>query len=184
MAVSGSSSEHSQRIAQQAGAGLFLGLSLLVVVFFSFLGGNDYYFNLTMLRVFTAAIVVACVPLGVIVWRTRGREPAVGRSADDRNRVGSYGSLAACVPLLVCALMFLLVFLTSHEPRSVTTTMVADGRGRGCRQYFHYYNEPTQRIQSVCRSKLPLGVQSGDRFLLSEEVGPFGARIDSFQKGQ
>ena len=48
--------------------------------------------------------------------------------------------------------------------------------------YYEFYNEPTRRSHVVCHDKFLWDARSGDRVIATEQVGPFGVRIESFQR--
>ena len=100
-----------------------------------------------------------------------------------QKKIGArYLILVLYAPFVAYGLLSLLVFLTSRQPAQITTDIHAAGGGRGCRMYYEFYNEPTGRSHVVCHDKFLWGARSGDGVLVTEKVGPFGARIESFQR--
>jgi hypothetical protein len=175
-------SEYTDKSARLAGEYLFAGLIAFGLLIFSLLVGSDCYFSKGTYSLWIATVVASCLLFaGIIVWGKRLQSG--GDISSVRKAVGvRYIMLALYAPFLVYGVLSLLVFLTSRHPLQVITYIHAAGSGRGCRMYYEFYNEPTDRSHVVCRDKFLWAARSGDRVIAIEKVGPLGARIESFQR--
>jgi hypothetical protein len=175
-------SGYTEKSARLAGEYLFAGLIAFGLLIFSLLVGSDCYFNKGIYSLWIATVAASCLLFaGIIVWgkclQSGGDVSSAQKAAGAR-----YIMLALYAPFLVYGVLSLLVFLTSRHPVQAITYIRAAGSGRGCRMYYEFYNEPTDRSHVVCRDKFLWAARSGDRVIVMEKVGPLGARIESFQR--
>jgi hypothetical protein len=119
--------------------------------------------------------------LAGVEWR---RDRAASGNGEDRlNQIAApivTGFLYGCVVLY--GILSLILFLTARKLVQSPSNVYAAGRGRGCRMYYGFYDDPIGRRVSVWHDKLLWNVQSGEPVTVVQRIGPLGARIESIER--
>jgi len=171
---------YTSESARLAGGYLFGGLLIVAVVIFSLLVWSNVYFNAVTYKLSVGVSAVSWLLFFALLLRGKFR---ASENDDIKAKSAAAPFILAVLyaPMILYAFLSLLVFLTSKEQIQISTRIYATGGGRGCRMYYEFNNAPIDRSVSVCHDKLFWPTKSGDTAIVSEQIGPLGARVQSIE---